>query len=78
MVTVGRAFGYRFVIYSNDHGPPHVHVVGNGGEARILLGHDDVTLDEVWGIGRNDMRKLLEEARLHRADFLKAWRDVHG
>jgi len=35
MVTVHRAFGYRFVIYTNDHEPAHVHVVGKGCEAKI-------------------------------------------
>jgi hypothetical protein len=34
MVTVSRQYGMRFVIYTADHEPPHVHVVGDG-EARI-------------------------------------------
>jgi len=34
MVTVLRQFGLRFVIYTADHEPPHVHVYGDG-EARI-------------------------------------------
>jgi uncharacterized protein DUF2442/uncharacterized protein DUF4160 len=31
MVTVHRAYGFRFVIFANDHSPPHVHVFGQGG-----------------------------------------------
>ncbi len=34
MVTLLRQHGMRFVIYTADHEPPHVHVVGEG-EARI-------------------------------------------
>jgi hypothetical protein len=36
-VTVHRAHGFRFVIFTNDHAPPHVHVFGQGGEAKIVL-----------------------------------------
>ena len=28
------------MIYSYDHRPPHVHVIGPGAEARIALGHE--------------------------------------
>jgi hypothetical protein len=50
MVTVHRAYGFRFVIFANDHSPPHVHVFGQGGEAKIALqGPDGVGLD--WFVG---------------------------
>ena len=35
MVTIHRAYGFRFVIFPNDHSPPHVHVIAQGGEAKI-------------------------------------------
>lgn len=36
MVTVLRAAGMRFVIYTDDHEPVHAHVYGDG-EARINI-----------------------------------------
>jgi hypothetical protein len=30
MVVVHRAYGYRFVIYTGDHEPAHVHIAGAG------------------------------------------------
>jgi hypothetical protein len=30
MVVVHRAFGLRFVIYTQDHEPTHVHITGAG------------------------------------------------
>lgn len=39
MVTVFRLAGMRFVIYTDDHEPAHVHVYGDG-EVRV----DIVTL----------------------------------
>jgi hypothetical protein len=51
MVTVHRAYGFRFVIFSNDHSPAHVHVFGQGGEAKIVLaGPGGIRLDWVTGI----------------------------
>lgn len=37
MVTVHREAGLRFIIYSDDHKPAHVHVVGDG-NAKVDLG----------------------------------------
>jgi hypothetical protein len=38
MPIVHRAGNLRFMIYLEDHGPPHVHVFSAGAEAKILLG----------------------------------------
>jgi hypothetical protein len=37
MPTVHRAGNLRFMIYLEDHGPPHVHVFSAGAEAKVLL-----------------------------------------
>jgi hypothetical protein len=78
MVTVHRAYGYRFVMFTNDHGPPHVHVFGGGGEAKIVLGQTEVTVEWVAGIGRGDLRRIMEEAGRERARLLDAWSTIHG
>jgi hypothetical protein len=78
MVTVHRAHGFRFVILSNDHSPPHVHVFGQGGEAKIILaGRAGVTLDWVVGIGRGDLRRVMQEAKNERERLLAMWRIIH-
>ena len=41
MPTVHRAGNLRFVVFLDDHGPPHVHVFATGGEAKLLLGTPD-------------------------------------
>jgi len=53
MVTVHHAFGFRFVMFVNDHDPPHVHVFGQGGEAKIdLLANGTAVLAWVRGVSR--------------------------
>lgn len=79
MVTVHRAHGYRFVMFTNDHSPPHVHVFGHGGEAKIVLDDPEgPRLDWVVGIGRGDMRRLMLEAERERVRLLEMWNTIHG
>jgi hypothetical protein len=79
MVTAHRAFGFRFVVFPNDHAPPHVHVFGHGGEAKIGLSSDGVA-QLVWShrVSRADLRRVVAEATAHHAALLEAWRMVHG
>jgi hypothetical protein len=79
MVTVHRAYGYRFVMFTNDHSPPHVHVFGHGGEAKIVLDDPEgPRLDWVVGIRRGDMRRLMLEAERERTRLLEMWNTIHG
>ena len=42
MVVVHRARGFRFVIYTQDHEPAHIHITG-AGQAKVNLIGDDST-----------------------------------
>jgi|GraSoiStandDraft_17_1057272.scaffolds.fasta_scaffold676330_1 Domain of unknown function (DUF4160) len=78
MVTVHRAHGFRFVIFVNDHSPPHVHVFGQGGEAKVILeGQDGIKLDWVAGISRADLRRVLQEVERKRNELIAIWRRIH-
>ena len=37
MQTIFTLFGYRFLFYSNDHTPMHVHVIKGGAKAKYNL-----------------------------------------
>jgi len=79
MVVIHRARGFRFVIYTSDHEPAHVHVIG-AGQAKInLLGPDGAPV-VVWsaGIKRADLRRMLDETAEHRESFLQDWKRIHG
>jgi hypothetical protein len=78
MVTVHRAYGFRFVMYTNDHSPAHVHICGQGGEAKITLGGSKgLILDWSIGISRADLRRIMEETELVWERLIEAWRTVH-
>lgn len=75
MVTVLRQFGFRFVIYTADHEPPHAHVVGDG-EARI----DIVTLQVMsqGAMSDKDVRRAVNIIAENQQLFLDTWSKYHG
>jgi len=79
VVVIHRAYGFRFVIYTLDHEPAHVHITGPGQAKIDLLGSDDLP-EIVYSIGikRSDMRRLMAEVTERRDDFLREWERIHG
>jgi hypothetical protein len=75
MVTVLRQHGLRFVIYTADHEPPHVHVYGDG-EARI----DIATLKVLsqGGMSDRDVRRAVAVIEENGELFQQTWRKYHG
>lgn len=79
MVVVHRAHGFRFVIYTADHEPAHVHITG-AGQAKINLAGPDgrPELISVAGIGRAELRRLMADVAERREMFLREWERIHG
>ena len=77
--------GTRFVIYSNDHLPRHVH--GFAGEAEVII---DLLSDGTLALARRndatrpanakrrDVRKILNAAALHFEELVELWEEMHG
>jgi len=77
MPTVLRKYGFRFHFYSADgHEPPHIHVDGNGGEAKVWL--RDGRLAESKGFSQRDIGRILQAVREHGPQMLEAWHDYFG
>ena len=79
MVVIHRAHGFRFVIYTADHDPAHIHITG-AGQAKVNLSGSDgrPELVSVAGIKRSDMARLMSEVAEHREEFMKEWERIHG
>jgi len=65
----------RFVIYTDDHEPAHVHVYGDG-EARI----DIVNLRPISnrGLRQRDLSIALALVKANRDELLLKWSELHG
>jgi hypothetical protein len=79
MVTVLRESGFRFVIFTDDHEPAHVHVYGDG-EAKIQLVGRQGEPELVWmqRMKSGDVRKAMAIVFRHRSELLARWRQMHA
>ena len=79
MVTVHREAGLRFVIFTDDHEPAHVHVIGDG-NAKIDLtgpgGKPELVAND--GFKAGVLRKALRIVAEQRAFLLEKWSEHHG
>ena len=79
MVTVHREAGLRFVIFTDDHEPAHVHVYGDGSAKIDLVGESGAPeLVHADGLKGGDVRKAMRIAAEQRAYLLERWRELHG
>lgn len=80
MATVLKMDGLRVVIYSNDHRPEHVHVIGAGLEAVFELNCPKglVALRETYGFGTAQLRTLTQRLTFAVAALCRAWEEIHG
>jgi len=75
MPTVLRFAGLRVVIYTNDHRPAHVHVIGNGCEAVFELNcpSGPIVLRENYGFGRVELSRTLGELNAYLDKLCREW-----
>lgn len=71
MPTIHREANRRYVIFTNDHPPPHIHVKGPGSECRVRL-QDVVVMDSV-GFTQRELRDIVVIVRSHAASFKVVW-----
>jgi hypothetical protein len=79
MVTIFREYGLRFVIFIDDHGPPHVHVFGDG-IAKIELGtnRDEVCVVDAEGMKTSVTRKAKRIVADRWDELMMKWKEFHG
>ena len=79
MVTVHREAGLRFIIFVDDHPPPHVHVIGDGKAKINVTGANDKP-DLVYndGLKAGDIRKALRIVVEQQAMLIERWDEHHG
>jgi len=75
MITLLRQHGMRFVIYTADHEPAHVHVYG-AGEARVDI--VSLTVLTQGGMSDRDVRRAVAVIEANQQLLLAAWRKYHG
>lgn len=79
MPVVLRIDGLSFVIFTDDHAPPHVHVFGDG-EAKIEIGGDGQPSRMIYAIDMkgSTQRRALRGAAANQTMLLAKWVEIHG
>ena len=76
MPTILRAGACRIVVYTNDHPPAHVHVLGPGWAVVVNLIGPSVR--EIINCGDREAREALALIAAHHKELLEAWSRIHG
>jgi uncharacterized protein DUF4160 len=77
--TIHREHGLRFAIYTDDHAPPHVHVLGDGEMKVVICGAEGVP-ELVYTIGMTapQRRRAMDVMLERQAEFLARWNEIFG
>ena len=76
MPTILRVKGYRFIVFTNDHPPPHVHVKQAEGGAKVSL--DPIKVEEYWQLNRRQLREIKEIVEEQRDFIVEKWKEIQG
>jgi hypothetical protein len=77
MPVVFRDAGLRYFFYSNEGAPrepAHIHVKGNGCDAKIWV-EPDVAICDSYGFNSRELGDILKVVETNRQRILKAWHD---
>lgn len=74
MPTLFIVFGFRFLFYSNDHEPIHVHVIKDGHEARFQV-VPEVMLQENKGLKVSELRMAESVIEENREVIVARWKE---
>ena len=72
--------GWRVVIFTNDHRPPHIHVIGAEEHARFELLCDlgQVQLMSAIGFTLRQLQLIVEYLQANIAYLCNEWGRIHG
>ena len=77
MPTVLTKDGFRFFFYSREgNEPPHIHIIGKGGEMKIWL--SNLGIAKIYNLSPKEQRIVLEITAANVELFKKEWRVFYG
>ena len=76
MPTVIRLGRFRFVIYPQDHGPAHVHVIGAGAEAKFVIETSECLA--VYGFSQKTVKMLGNVVAKNKDLLMETWEEYQG
>ncbi len=80
MPTILYINGFKFIIWPDDHEPPHVHVFKGDGGAKISLGNREQApvFVAISGLSKREAKFIWSVVAEHQEALLDAWEKIHG
>ena len=78
LMSMGTVFIFRsvkFVIRTNDHNPPHVHIIRGDCEAKIEIKGRRIIRS--MGYSSNDIKRIVKFMEEREDLLLEAWYEIH-
>lgn len=72
MPTLFIIFGFRFMFYSNDHAPIHIHVVKGGAKAKLNI-LPEISLVENIGMKPSELKLIEAIAEENKEIIIERW-----
>lgn len=66
----------KFMIYFKDHGHPHVHVIGPGAEAKVLIENQAVINHK--GFTAKELKLVQKAVAEYKEELMEAWEDANN
>ena len=80
MPTVLFINGFKFIIWPDDHEPPHVHVFKGDGEAKLRIGNCEQApaFVAINALTKREAKFIWGVVAEHQQALLDAWEKIHG
>lgn len=75
MLVIVKFKNIKFYIYPNDHGNPHVHVVGPGAQAKIFI--EDLEVISSKGFSKKALGQIVEQVEIFKETLIEVWEEYH-
>lgn len=76
MPTVYETKNLRIVIHTDDHDPPHVHVIGPDAEAKITIADLNCYFNK--GFSSRDIKRIISYLKQRQAQLQEKWDEIYG
>ena len=76
MPELFRHHGFIFLFFSHEHEPIHVHVRGNGGDAKFTWDGSDFVREYAHQIKANDLKRIEQMISENKDIILKRWKEI--
>lgn len=80
MPTILFINGFQFIIWPDDHEPPHVHAFKGDDQAKVRIGTNEQApaLVSIYGLTKREAKFIWGVVAEHQEELLDAWEKIHG